>query len=183
MTLPVYDTIPVPDRGALVNIPGHGQQQATTIDTNFDRINTYLTAAQARGRSMGRSMQGADISGDTPGWVNYPAPFTPVTFVVPVCEALIVSMNTRAFFPGYASCSVRAVPSGPGWKGGTLQADTDLQLGAAPGPGRWMAGGTTYVIQAAWGLNAGASITFQPQRNSGNSGIHMVMALLAVTAV
>ena len=184
MTLPVYDLVPVPDRNALVNIPGHGQQQATTIDTDFDRINTYLLAQPSRGRSCGHAYQQSGITGDTPGYIDYPAVnFAPLGFVVPACDSMIVTLSMRAFFPGYATAWMRVVPSGPGWKGGALQPDTALQLGAAPGGARWMAGSTTFIIQASWGLNFGASITFQPQRSSSNSGIQMELGMLAVVAV
>ena len=184
MTTPItFDPVPAPDMEALANIPPWARSQATTLDTNFDRINAYLTAQPARGTVIGFTNLTAGIAGDTPGMLPFTQGQWPkLTFTVPPCEAIYVSINARIFLPGYAWLMVRAEPSGPGWRG-ALGSDVNLQCGAAPGNGRWMAANMTYIIQAAWGLNIGQSMTLTPARHSTNGGNQIHLGLITVAAV
>lgn len=61
MTLPVFDVIPVPGRSALANEPPPANSQATTVDANFAKVNTYLSTGLKKSTTW---------SGATPGVVS-----------------------------------------------------------------------------------------------------------------
>lgn len=187
MTSPItFDPLPVPDFEALANIPPWAAGQGAVLDTNFDRVNSYLTALGKRGYAASYAQGAAIINpGNTGGaWTTFAANvFAPQTFKVPVCEALVVSVNARVYVPGYMWAAVRAWPSGPGFSGGSITNLEASSQGSVVGLGRWMSTGTTFYMQASWGLRFGENITFTPQWSSSYHQFEINSGYMSFAAV
>ena len=187
MSSPItFDPLPVPDMEALANIPPWAEGQAAKLDANFAAVNSYLGAVGMRGLTR-YSYQTADVvnAGNSGGaWINFnPTVFPPITFTVPPCEALVVSVNVRCWIPGYMWVNVRANPSGPGWTGGSLSSTECVGMGSFPNWLRWHAAGSSYITLTSWGLAVGQQITYTPQWASSNSQFGIHSGMFSVAAV
>ena len=179
MTAPTFDLIPVPNRNALANPPPPAGSQAATIDTNFTKINPWLSGrTQAWGwetRHPG-SIQYAAL----PYWAGMQA-WPTAWITVPDCSYLILTM----------SCLLDQVPTDSitrigivcsGFPGLSYNTPTFYTTTRANQAGGLQSAAVTGMVSRA-NLNVGANVGILPAYFVESGATWIALGLLTVTAV
>lgn len=143
MSAPIaFDPIPIPARQSLVDIPTPAAAQASVIDANFAKVNTWLqTQPLVSLPYFGRTLKPYSGLWSGNAFYPYPADIWPgFSFIVPDCEGLLlyISVEISTSSIGYAGVGLQA--SGPGIinNGMQLAALLNGRQFQSTGTARWM---------------------------------------------
>jgi hypothetical protein len=182
MTSPTFDLIPVPSRNALANPPPPATTQATTIDTNFSKVNPWLSGHQ-RAWAWESRHWGSIQYGLLPYWSGMEA-WPAIWFTMPDCRWLIITMSCLLDqVPGPdASGGIGIVCTGPGFAGLSPNTPTFHNTTRTTYSGQLQSTSVTGFVSRA-SLNVGAGAGVLPAYAVNRDPMWIANGLLSVVAV